>query len=142
MATNTIWLIVPTIAVPTLALLGAAESQIPSKAWWTCVAIIISVLVLWKYFVRRYLNQDWNPTFSFTEMRSARTLAYAWMGMYFVAGSGFIATLVASQYFHFSLHTGLLITFFSAWFIKLEIWALLLDGTRDALIRGSSIKTS
>ena len=93
------------------------------------------LLALWKYRVQLWCSQRWQPNMSQEQINSAKPIAYWWLGMYFFLVGGFLAAMILSHYFDFKIPVAAILAFFSLWWIKMDIWWLLLcrNGVRSTV---------
>ena len=121
------WLAIPCAILIALCLLGFKEAKLSATVWWSCLLPVLFLLAIWKYRVRIWLSQCWDPNMSEEEINSAKPMAYWWLGMYFFLVGGFLAAMIWSQYYGFRIPVAAILAFFSLWWIKMDIWWLLLS---------------
>jgi hypothetical protein len=126
MSNNTTWLATAFSGLLGLTLLTAAQSVVPQAIWWTCAVAIVLMLAVWKFATRRHLGRVWNTSMTADEIQTAKPFAFLWLASYFLVATGIIVLVVLSGYYRYPIPSGILITFFAAWFIKTEIWAICL----------------
>ena len=138
-ATKTIWFAVPIASILALSVLASQEAKLTDTVWWGCVLPALFALVLWKYLVRSWIGKHWNPNMPQDEFNSAKPLAYWWLGLYFFLVGGFLLAIFSSQFYDFRIPNAAIVGFFSLWWIKIELWGLLVcrncDGSRVHLNR-------
>ena len=122
---KTILLAILLIVFGALSVLAFQEAQMTEPVWWSLVLPTLIVVALWKYRVQRWIGRNWNPNISQDAFISSKPIAYWWLGMYFFLVCGFLVALGASQYYGFKVHSAAILGFFSFWWIKYELWGLL-----------------
>jgi hypothetical protein len=124
-AMKTIWLIVPIALILASSVLVSQEAKLTATVWWGCMLPTLYVLALWKYRVRIWIGNNSNSNMSQDELNTARPLAFWWLGLYFFLGGGFILAVFSSQVYDFKIPNAAIFGFFSLWWIKIELWGLL-----------------
>ncbi len=109
-----------------LSVLAIQEAEMTDTVWCSVLLSALIMLALWKYRVRMWIGRQWNPQIPQDEFNSARPLAYWWLGMYFFLVGGFLVAMATSQYYGFKIPSAAILGFFSLWWIKYELWLLLL----------------
>lgn len=132
MSTNTQRLLAAMGILLALGGVGAAESYLPATAFWVSVAVLLLLLALWQYRARWYLSRQGNLELTAVEFEAAKPTAFLWLGAYFSLTLGFFALVATSWYYQFAIPAGVFLTFFATWWIKLDLWALLLNRARKA----------
>ena len=129
------WLVIPCALLIALCLLGFNESILSDTVWWSCLLPALLLLALWKYRVQLWCSQRWQPNMSQEQINSAKPIAYWWLGMYFFLVGGFLAAMIFSHYFDFKIPVAAILALFSLWWIKMDIWWLLLcrNGVRSTV---------
>jgi len=125
--TKTGWLAIAFAILIALCLLGFNEAKLSDTVWWSCLLPALFLFALWRYRVRIWLSQRWQPIMSEEEINCTKPMAYRWLGMYFFLVGGFLAAMTLSQYYGYRIPFAAILAFFGLWWIKMDIWCLMLS---------------
>jgi uncharacterized membrane protein YjdF len=118
--------LIPAFIVLALVATSLIRSQFPENVYWIAMALLIMALVVWKYVVRRCLLSNIDSRLNDSSVAKLRPYAYAFMAVFFGSATAFLAYVSAVWYFQFHVNGTILVAFFSLWFIKIEVWGLII----------------
>jgi hypothetical protein len=122
----TISVFIPAFIVLALVATSFIRSQLAESVYWVAMALLILALVVWKYAVRRCLLTNINSRLNDSSVAKLRPYAYAFMAIFFGSATAFLAYTFAMWYFQFQENWTITVAFFSLWFIKIEVWGLII----------------
>lgn len=122
----TISVLTPTFIVLALVATSLIRSQFAESVYWIATALLILALVVWKYVVRRSLLSNIDSRLNDSSVSRLRPFGYAFMAVFFGSATAFLAYTLAIWYFQFQVNWTIAVAFFSLWFIKIEVWGLII----------------